>query len=95
MILHVAKHVERLSNTIKLIERFDPNLILVEGYKDEAFPKIVLVKEEKDRQLLDRCKNVIAVVTWLQPFKAAVPVFSITNEQQYLSYIINQVRGLT
>lgn len=93
MALHITKHVENLPSTIRLMETFEPNLILVEGYKEEVYPKVVMVKDETDRQLLDSCQNVIAVVTWLQPFKAAIPVFSLEEEQDYLSYIINEVRG--
>ncbi|MDY0406189.1 molybdopterin-guanine dinucleotide biosynthesis protein B [Virgibacillus sp. 179-BFC.A HS] len=39
---------------------FDVELLLVEGYKQLGFPKIVLLKEEQDKELL-RLSNIIAV----------------------------------
>lgn len=39
------------------------DIVLVEGFKDEGYPKIVLLRGEEDEELLDRLDGVLAVVS--------------------------------
>ncbi|WP_054949619.1 molybdopterin-guanine dinucleotide biosynthesis protein B [Numidum massiliense] len=41
------------------------DIVLVEGMKAGSYPKVVLLRHEDDRALIDQLERVIAVATWL------------------------------
>ncbi|USB31585.1 molybdopterin-guanine dinucleotide biosynthesis protein B [Paenibacillus sp. YPG26] len=48
-----------------LIARFaEYDLVLVEGFKQEAYPKLLILRNEKDLQLLSELTNVKKVAVW-------------------------------
>ncbi|BCG59474.1 molybdopterin-guanine dinucleotide biosynthesis protein B [Paenibacillus sp. URB8-2] len=51
-----------LADLIKGFMRYD--YVLVEGFKDEKYPKIVLIRDEGDLELTERLTNVTAVAAW-------------------------------
>lgn len=54
---------ERETPLAKLIEQFDRyDLILVEGFKREAYPKMVLLRSAEDEPLIQDLQQVFAVV---------------------------------
>ncbi|MGO4888476.1 molybdopterin-guanine dinucleotide biosynthesis protein B [Anaerobacillus sp. MEB173] len=82
----------------KMLEFYDKlplDLILIEGFKREPFPKVVIVRTEEGLELLEQLTNIIAVITWIRleeiKEKMKVPVFSIEEEQEYLNWIKEQV----
>ena len=56
-----------------------PDLILIEGFKWEAYPKLVVIRSEEDQELINQVKNPIALVSWLSLKHPALPVFSIND----------------
>ncbi|MDQ7860520.1 DUF2164 family protein [Peribacillus frigoritolerans] len=65
---------------------FLPDVILIEGYKQEDFPKVILIKEESDLLLLERLTNVKAAVAWPKCLErtrihASIPVFPLDSDQ--------------
>lgn len=53
----------RLEQLISIYEVLEVELLLIEGYKNEGFRKIVLINEEADLPLLDEAESIIAVVS--------------------------------
>ncbi|MNB70653.1 Molybdopterin-guanine dinucleotide biosynthesis adapter protein [compost metagenome] len=70
--------------------------VLVEGFKDEDFPKMVLIREHDDLELLVRLKNVKAAVCWPDMLAlgqlAALgrPVFDIGDPQAVAGFLQQQ-----
>ncbi|WP_330948534.1 molybdopterin-guanine dinucleotide biosynthesis protein B [Virgibacillus sp. MG-45] len=50
-----------LEEIIALYRSFSFDLLLVEGYKQAHYPKIVLIRNEEDLQLLSTLSNIVAV----------------------------------
>ncbi|MCA0172329.1 molybdopterin-guanine dinucleotide biosynthesis protein B [Bacillus sp. RAR_GA_16] len=50
-----------LEQLVRLYDSFDLDLILVEGFKEERFPKIVLLRDKDDMNLLNK-KHVIGTI---------------------------------
>lgn len=50
-----------LEQLVRLYDSFDLDLILVEGFKEESYPKIVLLRDKGDMYLLNK-KHVIATI---------------------------------
>ncbi|WP_236712813.1 molybdopterin-guanine dinucleotide biosynthesis protein B [Peribacillus muralis] len=84
-----------ITELIKLLSLFHPDVILIEGYKQEDFPKVILIKEESDLSLLERLSNVQAAVAWPERLErtrnhASVPVFPL-NSDQFFSWFLEQI----
>ncbi|HLQ72608.1 MAG TPA: molybdopterin-guanine dinucleotide biosynthesis protein B [Bacillota bacterium] len=53
-----------INDLIKMYEQLSVDVLLIEGYKEASFPKIVLVRDETDLQLVKQLNNIIAVGVW-------------------------------
>src|SRR5690625_1348600 len=51
-----------LTDILPLYTFLPLDLLLIEGYKNASYPKIVLIREEADIHLLDRLSNIIAEI---------------------------------
>ena len=82
-----------LIDLINLLGKIKYDLILVEGFKAESFPKIELYRKEvsKDRELLSSSdKNVVAIATEQKTkLETSLPVLDINNPQNIADFIIN------
>jgi molybdopterin-guanine dinucleotide biosynthesis adapter protein len=61
-----------LVDQLSLLAFFQPDVILIEGYKRENYPKVLLLRDESDLPLLDQVKNVIALVYWKEELKELI-----------------------
>lgn len=82
-----------LVDLVNLLGKIKYDLILVEGFKAESFPKIELYRKEvsKDRELLSSSdKNIIAIATEKKTkLETNLPVLDINNAQNIADFIIN------
>lgn len=85
-----------LSDIVNLYQSFSIDLILVEGYKKEPFPKVVMIRDERDVPLLKQSANIKCVICWNDCIaeELDIPVFKIDDEMTYIDYIIHIVRDL-
>lgn len=65
------------------------DVLVVEGFKDKPFPKLVLLSEKEDRMLLDRVENIKAVVSslTLEGTATAFPTFNRDETAALLSWL--------
>lgn len=86
LILQTESDVLSLAKQIQLLDFFQPDVILIEGHKFEAYPKLVLLKGQADTALLTELKNIKVVVYWQKEIKdivqkqMKVPCFSIYDD---------------
>ncbi|MDQ0255445.1 molybdopterin-guanine dinucleotide biosynthesis protein B [Evansella vedderi] len=87
----------KLKEVLSFYNSFDLDVVIVEGYKKEALPKLVLLRREEDISLLDECSLVEAVICWEEEEKEKlsamlmVPVFFIGEEEKYLNWLEERV----
>ncbi|WP_160495942.1 molybdopterin-guanine dinucleotide biosynthesis protein B [Paenibacillus dendrobii] len=53
----------QLDDLVKGFSNYD--IILVEGFKQESYPKLIMIRRDEDRELICSLKSVKGVVTWL------------------------------
>lgn len=84
--------VERI---LDLYQYLPHDILLIEGYKQLDFPKIVLIKEKADFELLNRLSNIKLVIVWAESWKkeTAFPCFSIDEEAAYTEFLIKLTEG--
>ncbi|RSL33623.1 molybdopterin-guanine dinucleotide biosynthesis protein B [Salibacterium salarium] len=85
----------QLHDLIHLYQFFQPDIIFVEGYKEEAYPKVVLLRNEEDSELLQTCRNVICVITQDESHVSRdIPSFLQENNHHYINYILAKAGGI-
>lgn len=83
---------ERGSSLSELIRGFSGyDYVLVEGFKQEAYPKIVLIRRPEDLELLQKTRNIAAIAAWEQ----MIPyIHSLVPRQQAQVFQINDTAGM-
>ncbi|MCM3734443.1 molybdopterin-guanine dinucleotide biosynthesis protein B [Bacillus cytotoxicus] len=84
-----------LEKIIRLYTCFEAEVIIVEGYKKERYPKVVLLRSEEDASLLESAENVIAVITWNKALKTGqecYQIFHITEAEKYINWLVQKMR---
>ena len=66
MIIHAENEKWSLSEEIEMLSCFKPDVILIEGYKKEPYPKAVILRDESDLELVEKLHN-IQVVLYRDP----------------------------
>ncbi|AWC30194.1 molybdopterin-guanine dinucleotide biosynthesis protein B [Bacillus cytotoxicus] len=85
-----------LKDVIQLYEFFAVDLILIEGYKTESYPKIVLLRSLDDMSLLEQVDNIKAVIVWdeaIVQLQKTYKIFHITDADSYMKWLVEMVRG--
>ncbi len=70
------------------------DIILIEGYKQDLPPKILVVSEPEHLSLIHELPDVVAVATRLELPPVSVPVFSINDVQGIATFIEEKVLSL-
>lgn len=93
--------LERMNQPIdKLIELaafFNPDLIILEGYKRLDYPKAVIVRSANDLELLTTLQNIQCILYWpeiheqAKALSGALPLFSVDNDE-FFTWIIGRYR---
>ncbi|MFD2924266.1 molybdopterin-guanine dinucleotide biosynthesis protein B [Halobacillus naozhouensis] len=82
-----------LQRLIDLYQTFDPDLIIVEGYKQESYRKAVIIKDEADLALL-QLDGVQFVLTWNKEWTSHldIPVFTMEQWKQSIRSIYEMIK---
>lgn len=67
------------------------DVVIIEGFKNESYKKIVMIREERDLVLLEKLENIIAVITWGPTISSlTIPTFFIEDLQSFFEWFIKQ-----
>ncbi len=99
-VLHLQGRMKEksLHKSLALLMAFEPDIIFLEGYKKEPYPKIVLIREEGHLSLLEELSNCQAVILWpginpaherLLPFNR--PIFTLGQNQLIFDWILGRL----
>lgn len=97
LLLTALRNQWSLQDIIRLYTYFEADLIVIEGYKTESYPKVVLLRTNEDVKLLDQVENVLAVITWnevTQKLQETYTTFPITEEAAYMEWLLQSVRDI-
>lgn len=79
-----------LDQLLAMYQTLDLDGVLVEGFKQEDYPKLIIVKEESDLKLVDTLKQVEAIVTALPIKRVDLPVFHLNDAARISEWIITR-----
>jgi molybdopterin-guanine dinucleotide biosynthesis adapter protein len=85
--------MEQRGTTLQaLIERIHGvDVVMVEGYKFESYPKIVILKQERDISLLSETSGIIAIASWFTLQHETIPVVRHDDYEAMLEIVIRAV----
>lgn len=71
----------------------EADVVLIEGFKTEAYPKIIMLRTEADLELLRQCSNTIAAASWpeavaLVSERTDLPVFQIDQTAELYDMLL-------
>lgn len=87
ILLQGEKSSWTINEQLGILLSLQPDIILIEGHKNEDFPKVVILRTTEDIELLERLSNIKAVLYWDESLQQeinqflTVPIFSIKDEQ--------------
>jgi molybdopterin-guanine dinucleotide biosynthesis adapter protein len=87
-----------LQKTLNLYEQFDLDTIIIEGYKKENFPKVVMIQDPQDLKLLHKLTNIFCVISTFSVPKEEIKSFSYFDrdeENAYLKFVTEKMRGIS
>ncbi|MEW8987400.1 MAG: molybdopterin-guanine dinucleotide biosynthesis protein B [Bacillus sp. (in: firmicutes)] len=64
ILLQAERQSWSIQEQIQILAQLQPDFILIEGHKQEDFPKAVLVRRHEDLELLSNLKNIVVVFYW-------------------------------
>ncbi|ELK45223.1 molybdopterin-guanine dinucleotide biosynthesis protein B [Halobacillus sp. ACCC02827] len=84
-----------LDHLVDIYRHFSPDLITVEGYKEEHYPKAVIIKRVEDLKLLDNLTNIKLVITWDETLTAHVShsVIALKDWRKRLPEVLELAKG--
>lgn len=88
--LNIQRDSWLLDDILSLYNTFPIDLILVEGFKKEWYPKVVLIRTEEDLPLLE-LEAIQCIISRVPLKELPYPVFRFQEEEQYLSFIIERL----
>jgi molybdopterin-guanine dinucleotide biosynthesis protein B len=96
--LRLSIHQESwtLDEILMMYDLFNLDLILIEGYKQERFRKVILLRSPEEMELLEKLSNILCVIHWptcVIEKKMDYPVFSIDEEERYIKFLMEEWRG--
>jgi molybdopterin-guanine dinucleotide biosynthesis protein B len=94
--LTAANSSWKLEKLIALYKSFEIDVILVEGYKKANYPKIVLLRNGEDKELLDELTNIACVISRTsidESDQYSYPFYLRTQEDEYILYVMDQMKG--
>lgn len=68
------------------------DVVLAEGFKEAPYPKIVLLRNETDLELLDRVQAAIAVAAWFPYRHPSLPSFGIGDGTALAAFVLAQLK---
>lgn len=85
----------QLVDILNIYSLFKMDTILIEGYKNEQYSKVVLLRTSEDLSLLQKVSNIVCVLYW-PTFTIDIPLdypsFSIHEKAQYMDFLLKEMR---
>ncbi|MBN1486926.1 MAG: molybdopterin-guanine dinucleotide biosynthesis protein MobB, partial [Anaerolineae bacterium] len=94
-VVHTRRHTEPPALEVVLAEISDVDLIILEGYKSGPYPKIEVVRLERDPNLIPGLEGRIACVTDVPCLPCDVPCFGLNEIAAIGDFIESVIMGNT
>lgn len=93
LLIHIdSEETILLDQIISLYQQLPMDVIFIEGYKSENYPKVVVAENERDyKELKDKCGHIIATIIRFDPKDSLATSFSIEDHKGYCEFIMARI----
>lgn len=84
-------HTKEEVNWFEFYQIVGVDIIIIEGYKQKHYNKIVCIRREEEVELLKQLSNIIAVFSWI-PLPYQENVFPVDDIGSYCNWVTEYVR---
>lgn len=91
--MHQAKNNWTLEQLVQLTKISEPEVIFIEGYKQEHYEKVVILKDSKDWETLQHLTNIVCVIVHGDLKIDHYPVLQIDNTALLKKWLIDWIGG--
>jgi molybdopterin-guanine dinucleotide biosynthesis adapter protein len=91
--LTVKKSSWRLDQIFAFYHMIDIDLLIIEGFKEHDFDKVVLIRDERDLALLKRLSSIKAIMTTL-PLREddyEIPIFKPNENEIFCEWLVGRL----
>lgn len=90
----LSKEHWTLSEMIEIYKMMQVDFLLIEGFKKENYPKIVLINKEEDLTLIDEVSNIKAIISRgpLTKNTCTLPFLNISELEQIYQWIWKEIK---
>lgn len=80
---------------LRLYQQLAYDFLVIEGYKQLDFPKVIMIKAEEELRLLRDLTNVRLAILWNPNWgkNLGIPWFSIEEEEEYINFLVEFAEG--
>ncbi|WP_216831300.1 molybdopterin-guanine dinucleotide biosynthesis protein B [Alkalihalobacterium elongatum] len=83
-----------VDDALRLQQFINIDVVIIEGFKTEPFPKVVIIRRDDDLQLLKQLENIQAVLLWDNiklTTQLKVPTFLLDDIDVFFNWFMNNV----
>lgn len=93
--LQLSMEDMKIEQILKLYQYLSYDFLIMEGYKQLEFPKVVMIREKEDLSLLHTLTEVRLVIVWKKDLgnDLEFPCFEIDEEESYIDYLLGFAKG--
>ncbi|WP_226035891.1 molybdopterin-guanine dinucleotide biosynthesis protein B [Aquibacillus saliphilus] len=92
--LTIQKSTWNIKKIIDFYSIINPDVLVIEGFKNLDYPKIVMIRSEEDVHLLDKLTNVKAVITDIKLSKhQSYQIFTIKRKEELIEWLLTQFKS--
>lgn len=91
--MHQLKNNWTLKQLVQLAAISNPEIIIIEGYKQEDYDKVVIIKELKDWETLQHLTNIVCVIVHGELKIDNYPMIHIENTVLLNEWLIDWIGG--
>lgn len=97
LILQAENNIISLDDQVRLLRFFQPDVILIEGYKKENYPKLLLIRDASDVSLITSLNNIKLILCWEEELKnllrgkTNIPVYSYNDDAVEL--VVSEIKN--
>ncbi|MFS0918219.1 molybdopterin-guanine dinucleotide biosynthesis protein B [Brevibacillus sp. 179-C 1.1 NHS] len=88
----VEQKPQDLSVLIQRLADAGAQLILVEGFKREGYPKLVLLRRPEDEELMSIVSHLVGIVSWTDRRQPELPFFDINDVENIARFVMERTK---
>ncbi|MFS0557729.1 molybdopterin-guanine dinucleotide biosynthesis protein B [Brevibacillus sp. 179-C9.3 HS] len=88
----VEQKPQELSVLIQRLADAGAQLILVEGFKREGYPKLVLLRRPEDEELMSIVSHLVGIVSWTDCRQPELPFFDINDVENIARFVMERTK---